>query len=1589
MKTVIQLVREQLTQTERDVGLRYAQILYASMPRKLTDYLSPPELASFVLQRFSVISKGAPDGLAVLVANAPVGDAHLAYNASTIETLTSDRPFILDSIREYFRREGLSVYLVLHPVLTVERKEGRLTRVDEALSEGGSKESHIYLHFTRVDEERLAKIKHDVTEILRAVQAMVDDFALTLNILRNRMVGKGPAIFPPDAKEDWRREVRDFLQWMFDGNFIFMGYKRWKTPRAVDVKGEPDACGILGGNIGLAQFSKVLESEIERVTAPGRGRGESLYCAKTNVASLLHRTEELDLVIMREYGEGAEPVGGSVFAGLFTTRAAQERVGRIPLFRRKYAQALEALRFPPASHDRKAAEAILESLPKEEYYFGTPESLAELVRRVLEVESEGGTAVEIRQSEKALRYSPVLVMAKSNYSSQLQAQVRERLLDFFKTHAIREYTVWGEGELNRLHYYVTQPGCQPSKEEQSALQKELSALIESWDSQLFALLRKQQGDTQASLTLARLLPAFSAAYRSTPVAEVLGDIQHLEALEQTGQVQIGISDVHEGGRVTMTQLGIYTAKAIELSSIIPLMENMALNVNRQLPAELKFDDGRTVWVLKFWVRDEHDRPIAEAERKRALAEGIRQVLSGVVEDDPLNKLILEAKLDWWSASLFVTLRNYLGQALKLQREDVNRALIANPAPVRALFAYFEAKFSPADATPGAKRDLTGATKEFLNSLESVTSIAQDRILRRVFNVLQAGLRTNYYKVKGPDYYISLKIESGKVDDLPDPKPLYEVYVHAAGMEGIHLRGGKVARGGIRWSDRGDDFRTEILGLMKTQMVKNAVIVPVGSKGGFFVKHPPGDPRQAGAEAQRQYRWLISGLLDVTDNLVSGKVVHPEHVVVHDADDPYLVVAADKGTANFSDFANEIAHAYGFWLGDGFASGGSRGYNHKGMGITAKGAWECVKRHFREMGIDGMKHPFTVAGIGDMAGDVFGNGLLMSEAMRLVAAFNHAHIFLDPNPRPEAFAERQRLFNLPRSTWKDFNPAVISHGGGVFDRSAKVIPLSAEARKALGVEVAQVNGEELVRIILKAEVDLLWNGGIGTYVKATTELHDQVGDKVNDPVRIDAKDVRAKVIGEGGNLGVTARGRTEYDLKGGRLNTDAIDNSAGVDTSDHEVNLKIMTARLLEQKVLKGLEDRDQVLSKLEPEVERLVLEDNYWQSFVISLDRIRSKDDVAPFVDLITTLSREKGFNRTLERISTDTDLASFRTGGVGIPRPQLATLLSWAKMHAFDKLVPTPLMDDPYMRKYLVSYFPEEFAKKFDRHLDGHRLRREIIATVVTNLIVNQAGACFFDRMERETGATYERIARAYVFANDLLALDPLRAGIREHELSFRVPTDLTDQMYLSLESNLGKMVKNLLVNPPWPDLPLDQLEGFAKLVYGLKGRLTEAHTQGPAQDQAREEQRLVSLGVAPQLVHDILLLDYLRPSPYLITIAKRHKVRLEDAMKAHKFVGQRLGFDQLVAALETVPPTNPWEKQFNDKLYHRLGYHQGRLTQHVLRAREGKEPVEEAFARYVKLAPDVIAQIQRGLEQLKLLRPLTNSIPIFAFKELFRKLP
>ncbi|HEU4977298.1 MAG TPA: NAD-glutamate dehydrogenase [Solirubrobacteraceae bacterium] len=1446
-------------------------------------------------------------------------------SGSVVETNTDDLPFLVDSVSAALQGRGLRIVRVQHPIVGTERDpRGAIERVVHP-GEGARSESVMHFELDRrLEPEELAELEDAVREVLGDVRRVVRDFPK----LQSAVARMADLAEQGDARYS-REEIDEgvqFLLWLREEHFIFLGYREYALREGTVQAVAGSGLGLLDDDRSSGFADPVALDDLP----PGvRGRfleGDLLTVTKTNRPSPVHRRERMDYVSVRVVGDDGAITGEARMLGLFTTRAYTEPAAGTPVLQRKLRALLAAEDLIEGSHDYKAAVALFESFPKDELFSAPVEDLRRAVVALLGLPA-GTLRLFGRRHADGRAVSLILAVPKDRYDAALLVRVRELLLRRFGADAVDEHEVLGEGEeAVRVHFAVRGPTEDPSFAD---LERDVAELARTWDDRARERLVEEHGEERGRMLAARWAPRFPESYKAAVRPDAAArDIACFERLFGSGEAFLaGLRNEQSGGR-TLTRIGLYRVGGkVELSRAMPMLEHLGLRVIEERPTRLLGGAaGGEAWLQDFGVLGPGDAPLDLDECAERVADCIGAVWRGEAESDTLNRLVVSAGLDWRRVGTLRAYRRYRQRIGSRFTEGYqNDVITQNPGITAKLMRLFELRFDPAsERDEAAEGELHDA---ILADLEDVVSLDHDRILRNQLGLIDATVRTNAYRAGRRA--LAFKLRSAEVPAIPQPSPLFEIYVYSPVVEGIHLRGGRIARGGIRWSDR-MDYRTEVFGLMRAQMTKNAVIVPDGAKGGFYLKRPPEDREQLREEVERQYVTYISGLLDLTDNLVDGEVVHPDCVRVLDEDDTYLVVAADKGTATFSDTANRVAARYGFWLGDAFASGGSHGYDHKGLGITARGAWESLKRHFRELGMDPAQDEFTAVGIGDMSGDVFGNGMLLSERIRLVAAYDHRHVFIDPAPdAARSFTERRRLFELAGSSWDDYDRALISEGGGVWPRTAKSIALSEQARAALGIEDEKLAPADVIRAVLRAPVDVLWNGGIGTVVKASTESDDDAHDRSSDALRVDARDLRCRVVVEGGNLGLTHRARIEYARGGGHVNADFIDNSAGVDCSDHEVNLKV----LLDLAVRRGEldeEGRNALLREVTEDVAAHVLYDSFLQAQLLAQEVRGSAGRIFAYEDLMTALEARGLLDRAVEALPSTEEMAERRRGGQGMERPELAVLLAYAKRALTGAVLDSELPEDPYLEGDLRSYFPPPVVERFGGLLAEHPLRRELIATLLSNDLVNSLGPTFASRLVAEQGVEPAEVVRAFRIAR--VVTGALERWEAIEDLGTSVEPALQWQLMEGVDWLVEITTRWYLAHAPGGGMgpAVDAArEGFAL----LDARLAE---MAPREWRERRDEQVAELtakGVPEQLARAHAYQAALVHAPDVIAVAGGAGHSVEEVGRVFELLGGRLRIGWLEQQIEELPTGTRMQR-----------WAQQALRDDVLRAR--RELAERALA-------------------------------------------
>ncbi|WP_189197887.1 NAD-glutamate dehydrogenase [Micromonospora fulviviridis] len=1507
---------------------------------------------------------------------------------TVIEIVTDDMPFLVDSVTALLNSHHLDVHLLVHPLVVVRREPlGRLTEVsadvepDDAIA-GDLVESWMRIEIDPVrDAAEREKLRRELQRVLTDVREAVEDWPK----MRQRALALADELAsartsdnrPPVPEKDITDSV-ELLRWLAHDHFTFLGYREYRLVDTDGANGGQALEAVLGTGLGILRSDSPEARSLNSMTPEAHEKvleKRLLIITKANSRATVHRSAYLDYIGFKIFNDSGEVVGERRFLGLFSTAAYRTSVQELPVVRRKVAEVLDRSGLSLRSHSGKDLLQILETYPRDELFQIKTDDLYHAVIGVLRMAGRRQLRVFLRRDAYGRFISCLIYLPRDRFTTQNRLRMQDILLRELNGVGVDYTTRVTESMLARVHFIVrTDPNNPPGDIDADLLAEELADATRLWDDDYRLVLERKLGDEQAKHLFARYADAFPEGYKDghTPY-EAMKDLAKLELLEESGQLEMHLFRKQLAGRTNGAGRAVEVDETMDvrfkvyrygepmmLSAVLPVLHSLGVRVVDEHPYEVERVDGR-IWLYDFGLKlPEAHQELAEVRPhvENAFAAAWR----GEAEVDGFNELVLRAGLTWRQVVVLRAYAKYLRQAgTVFSQEYMEQTFIAYPRIASLLVELFETRFRPGASTLDERRQRSGELVSAIGeALDDVASLDQDRILRSYLTLIQATLRTSFYQkpVGGrPKSYVAFKLDPQAIPELPAPRPKFEIFVYSPRFEGVHLRFGPVARGGLRWSDRREDFRTEVLGLVKAQMVKNAVIVPVGAKGGFVLKQKPGDRDEAVA----CYKEFVGALLDVTDNIASGEIVPPEDVVRHDADDPYLVVAADKGTATFSDIANEISAAHNFWLGDAFASGGSAGYDHKKMGITARGAWESVKRHFRELGHDTQTQDFTVVGVGDMSGDVFGNGMLLSKHIRLVAAFDHRHIFLDPDPdAATSWDERKRLFDLPRSSWEDYNPELISAGGGVYPRTAKSVPVSPQVRAVLGLDddVTQLSPQELMKSILMAPVDLFWNGGIGTYVKASTQTNAEVGDKSNDAIRVDGKGLRCRVVGEGGNLGFTQHGRIEYASTGGRIYTDFIDNAAGVDCSDHEVNIKILLNTAVADGAL-DMPDRDELLAQMTDEVAELVLRDNYDQARALNNAQAQAASLLPVHRRMISELERAGQLDRALEALPSDEELAV--RGETGLTAPEFAVLLAYVKIVLEREIVSEGLADEEWTTDVLVNYFPTPLRERFADRMGRHRLRRDIVTTVLVNEAINRGGITFVFRVVEETAASAADVLRAYVVVREVFRLRELWDAVEA--LDNKVSPELQTSVYLDTRRLLDRAVRWLVTNRRSPiDVPgeIARLrDGVARLLpeledlfYGTEREAIAAHIdsltgKGLPRDLAEQ---------ATRLMYSFGLLD-------VVETAQSTGRDVSEVASVYFVLSDRFRVDALLSKISLLPREDRWQTLARMALRYDLYAALAALTAEVLGSTPDSLPPVERVQEWEQANATSIHRAHRAM--------------------------
>ncbi|MDN3489924.1 NAD-glutamate dehydrogenase [Pseudoalteromonas sp. APC 3694] len=1521
---------------------KFAKALYSNMSKEDLANRNDSDLYGAALSLWNSLEKNTSDDAVIRVFNPEVAKDGWQSSHTIVEIIAKDMPFLVDSVRMAMTRENIASHLLLHSPLKIQRdKNDKISGLSslKAEQESTSTKTVFFIEIDRqTDATVIESFKKELESVLVDVSVAVEDW----QPIREKLIAVSKSL-PKSHKDKNDNEINEtveFLDWLVKDNFTLMGYRQYELS---PVQGDYQLKGKMDTSLGLMKNSDAehtrLLSELPEVARQEARSSNLLILTKTNSLSRVHRPAYIDYVGVKRFDDKGNVIGEDRFIGLFSSNFYNNSAADVPVLKSKINRIMDMCDFAKGTHAYKAVLNILETYPRDELVQAREHELLEVAMGVLQIQERDMCRLFVRKDAYGRFLSCMVYVPRERYNTALRRETQAILANAFNSDVKVEFTTYfSESTLARTHYTVrvTDNNIEYNVKD---IENNLIEAARTWEDKLQSALLESAGEARGNELNRKYCNAFARSYKEEvlPSAAVV-DIEKLEMLNDDNKLEMLFYRPQEEASSNIVRLSLFHKdEPIHLSDVMPMLENFGLRVVGETPYSVKTSDGGINWIMDFSMLID-SKGMADFDKISArFRAALTSVWANRLENDGFNRLVLMGGLTGREASILRAYAKYMRQIGVTFSQTYIESTFANYPHIAAkIVNLFAKKFSV--KSPASAKTLEKLGLEIYAELENVANLDDDRIIRLYVDMIVATLRTNYFQKDGEGKfksYISLKIQPSLIPEVPLPVPAFEIFVYSPRVEGVHLRFGKVARGGLRWSDRREDFRTEVLGLVKAQQVKNTVIVPVGSKGGFVCKQLPSEREAFIKEGQECYKIFIRGLLDITDNIERGEVVPAVDVTRHDEDDAYLVVAADKGTATFSDIANGIATEYNFWLGDAFASGGSVGYDHKKMGITARGAWESVKRHFREMDINCQTTDFTAVAIGDMAGDVFGNGMLLSKHIRLQVAFNHLHIFVDPNPDAAAsYPERERLFNLPRSSWEDYNKELISSGGGVFSRAAKSITLSPEMKKMLGTKKASMTPNELIKASLMMEFDLLWNGGIGTYIKHSKETDADVGDRANDALRINGKDLGAKVFGEGGNLGATQLGRIEFAAKGGRVNTDFIDNVGGVACSDNEVNIKILLNGLVAEGDLTR-KQRDELLYSMTDEVSELVLKDCYRQTHTLSITQSKGTSTLKEKIRFIHALEKEGKLDRTIEFIPTDEELAERAAAGRDLTRPELSVLVSYAKMVLKESLVTDEITENPYYRQLLVKSFPRPLREKFNDAMNNHPLRKEIIATKLANNIVNDMGLNFMVRMNEETGANEAEIALCYSIASEIFQMRETWLSISD--LDNKIPSSVQTEMLYQLRRTVRRATRWFLRHRTKAQTIEQSIEAFAPTFADLSENLTKYIVKAESDriESAREE--LTQNGVPVEIAQRIVSLSSLFSVMDLTQIAQNSNRKIDMVSHTYFKLGAQMGLHWFLDQITNQPVSNHWQALARASYREELDWQQRTLSEVVLNSFEG----------------------------------------------------
>ena len=1580
LNNVAKLIQKKVSPASVKLVEQFTNLLYSNIASTDLDDRNESDTYGATLSLWSSLNEHKDDTPIIHVFNPTVSLHGWKSNHSIIEVIVKDMPFLVDSIRIALKRLGLSPHLMLNaPLKVLKNKNNEIIQLAPAVEDSFKATSIDTVFFIEIDRQtskvELETIKNELLSVVEDISLTVSDWQPMLKRL-NRVIADTKKSKLPGTKQD-KDDTVNFLSWLGQNNFTLMGYRSYKVEA---VKGDVELIADVSSSLGLMKNSNSdVKRYLSSLSESGReiSMGSNhLILTKTNSSSRVHRPVQLDYIGIKRFDEKGKVIGEDRFIGLFGSAFYTNSVQDLPFLGTKVKSVCASSGFAQGSHDFKSLINILETYPRDEVLQSSVSELRNNAMGILRMQERDYTGIFIRRDAFDRFYSCMVYVPRERYNTKLRIETQKLLQETFGSKEEVEFTTFfSESVQARTHYLVKVKETKADINVKE-IERNLNEAAKNWEDKLVNALNGSVGESKAK-SLIKKYAAFPQAYKDDVLpGSAIVDIANLESLSETNDLgMLFYQPVEEKADSRFVKLKLFhKGEPIHLSDILPMLENFGLRVIGESPHAIRSSDGETYWILDFSMLLTGDNAFDIYTVNTLFQDAFSKVWHGDLEDDGFNRLVLGAGLRGRSVSILRSFAKYERQiGGRFSQNYIENTFARYPEMAELLINLFILKFDPANTMSHAAKlkAQTILQQQIEAKLDDVSNLDDDRIVRRFVEMIEATIRTNYFQTyeNGNDKpYISFKLLPSQISEVPQPVPAYEIFVYSPQVEGVHLRGGKVARGGLRWSDRPEDFRTEVLGLVKAQQVKNTVIVPVGAKGGFVCKQlPNGNRAEIFEEGKACYRTFIRALLDITDNIVDGEVIPPENVVRLDEDDAYLVVAADKGTATFSDIANAISEEYNFWLGDAFASGGSVGYDHKAMGITAKGAWESVKRHFREMDIDCQSTDFTCIGIGDMAGDVFGNGMLLSKHICLQAAFNHMHIFIDPTPNSaQTYKERERLFNTPGCSWEDYNKDLISEGGAIFSRNVKSIKLTPQIKKMLGTAKQSMAPNELIQAILMMKVDLLWNGGIGTYVKGAKESHLDVGDRANDSLRVNASQVRAKIIGEGGNLGLTQLGRIEFAAHGGRINTDAIDNAGGVDCSDNEVNIKILLNGLVKAGDL-TTKQRNQLLYDMTDEVGDLVIEDCYRQTHSLSITEMLSANQLKEQSRFIQEMERSGKLDRALEFIPDDEEINDRLAQGLGLTRPELSVLLAYSKMVLKEDLVHPEITDNAYYDKLLFSAFPQQLRTKFKAQMQQHPLRAEIIATKLANKIGNDMGFNFVHRMQEETGASVTEIANCYQLASSVFELEDMWQKIEV--LNNKIPTLTQTEMLYQYRRTVRRATRWFLRHYNKDKTIQQSIDMYSATFKEMSKNLNKFMTEEDIQQVNANAEKLLKKGVPKEITTRIAQLSTIFSAMDIAEICEQEDRKVIHVASLYYKLGSKLELHWFLGQITNQPVSNHWQALARASFREELDWQQRSLTSVILRCDNSNkiECIDEMIDSWIEANKSPLGRWSQILAEFK----------------------